>query len=347
MSRANFASFVILGLLLLGTLGLSTVGTSTPSEAAGGSQIVQHSELIRFLPDAPSGWSRQAEEWSIAEGTYNISANYPYPYERIDAYVSISDHGIRFSEQDFWDRFFGPERDTTAVTVQGFQARELEHDSSYFLGVNINNRFLVHIYTNRDRETLYYFADLIDCNGLAALGDAGGKTQGSQPVQPTELIEFLPDAPSGWVREVEGLRFAEGTYNASTNTDFERMDAYVGIQDHGSTVSEQEFWDRLPEPEGEIKSVTIKGFQAREEYVTDFSYYILLVNIHNRFLVVITTARDRETLYYFADAIDYNELATLDESSEEVKTPGFEFGFVIIVLFTIEYLVLRSSKRGN
>ena len=347
MSKASFASFVILGPLLLGAIVLSTVGTSTPSEAAGGSQMVPHSELIRFLPDAPSGWSRQADEWSIAEGTYNVSTNYPYPYERIDAYVSISDRGIRFSEQDFWDPRLELEGDATAVTVQGFQAREFDGDSSCALRVNINNRFSVHIYTTRDRETLYYFADLIDCNGIAAMGDAGGKTQGSQPVRHTELIEFLPDAPSGWVREVEGLRIAEGSYNASTNTDFERRDAYVGILDRGSTVPEQEFWDRLPEPEGKIKSVTINGFQAREEYVQDIHYYILQVNIDNRFLVVITTARDLETLYYFADAIDYNELATFDGTSEEVKTPGFEFGFVIIAVFAIEYLVRESRKGRN
>jgi hypothetical protein len=205
MSKASFASFVILGLLLLGALVLSTVGITTPSEAAGGSQMVPNSELIRFLPDAPSGWNRQIDEWSIAEGTYNVSTN--YSSETIDAYVIISDHGIRFSEQ--------------------------------------------------------------------------------------------------------------------------------------------EFWDRLPEPEGEIKSVTVNGFQAREEYVQDFNYYILLVNIHNRFLVVITTARDRETLYYFADSIDYNELATLGETINGGEIPGFEFGFVIIAVFALEYIVRKSRKGSN
>jgi len=342
MSKENLVYLIIIVVLLLSTIDLSPVGTATASEAAGGSQPIEHSELIGFLPDAPSGWTRQVEKWSKAGGIYDVSTN--YASETIDAYVIISDHGSSVSVQEFLERpeFEGVPK---TVTVQGFQALELEGDSYYFLIVNINNRFLVTISTNRDKETLYYFADLIDCNGIAAMGDTGGKTQGSQPIQHTELIEFLPDAPSGWVRKVEGLSIAEGTYNASTNTDFETMDAYVGILDHGSKVSEQEFWDRLPEPEGETKRVTIKGFQAKEEYVKDVNYYILHVNIHNRFLVTIFTNRDRETLYYFADSIDYNELATLDGNTEGGKIPGFELDCVIIALFAIAYIVLGSHKR--
>ena len=339
MNRVIFTYLIIIWVLLLGALGLSILSTTTASEAAGATQVVNHTTLIEFLPDAPSGWTRQVEEWSKAEGTYNVRTN--YAPETIDAYVSISDHGSSVSVQEFFEH---PEfeRVTKTVTVQGFQALELEGDSYYFLIVSVHNRFLVTISTNMDKGTLYQFVDLIDFEGIAALRDTVGKTQESQPVQHTELIEFLPDAPSGWVRQVEGLSAAEGTYNASSIPDFETIDAYVGILDYGSKVSDPEFRDRLPEPEGETKRVTIKGFQAREEYVKDVNYYILQVIIDNRFLVIITTTWDRDTLYYFADSIEYKELAAFAGATERKKMPGFEFGFVFIAVFA--YILLKSSK---
>jgi len=344
MSGKNFGGVLVIVALVLGVLYLSPADLLTPGVAADESQSVYHTRLIEFLPNAPPGWSRHVEEWSIAEGTYNLNAN--LTSKTIDAYVSISDHGGSFSVQEFWDRLLDPERNATTITVQGFQAVESEEDSRYFLRVNIHDRFFVSIYTNRDKATLYYFANVLDCNEIAAMEDSGSNAQGLQPVvRHTELREFLPDAPPGWEQNVDGLHVASGRYTVNTTTDFTTTDAYVGILDYGSTVSDQEFWDRLPEPDGETKEVTIKGFPAREEYVADVNYYILQVNLHNCLLVTIATPRDRETLYYFADSLNYNELAALAGTPADRKTPGFGFAMVVIALFGTAFIALNRRNH--
>ena len=193
---------------------------------------------------------------------------------------------------------------------------------------------------------------LLGAMGLSIVSTttASDATGATQAVNHTKLIVFLPDAPSGWVRKVEGTSIvskgwsvAEGTYNVSSNHDLEGFDAFVGILDYGSNVSEQEFWDRCPEfTNMETKTVTVKGFQAREQYDKDTNHYILQVNINNRFVVVIVTNRGKDTLYEFADAIDYKGIVALGrdteypaKSTEVGKTPGFELGLVIASVMTI------------
>lgn len=79
--------------------------------------------------------------------------------------------------------------------------------------------------------------------------------------------------------------------------------------------------------QGETKTVTIKGFQARKEYVKDVNYYILQVNIDNRFLVVITISLARETLYYFADSIEIKTNGLFLNVLERGLRPGFCYSF--------------------
>jgi len=94
--------------------------------------------------------------------------------------------------------------------------------------------------------------------------------------------------------------------------------------------------------EGYTKSVTIKGFPAWEVYSKDTGDYSLYVGINDRFLVFIMTNSDKDTLYKFANSIDYNGITKLQ--AEGGKAPGFEAVFTITGLLAVTYLLMR--RRG-
>jgi PGF-CTERM protein len=116
-------------------------------------------------------------------------------------------------------------------------------------------------------------------------------------------------------------------------------------------------------------STKVNGFPAWEVYNEDLKDYKLYVGINDRFLVLIDTDNsDRDTLYLFANSIDYNGIAALgggggappaeieqEQPTEKPtlpptptptptpKPPGFEAVFAIAGLLAVAY-ILRGRK---
>jgi PGF-CTERM protein len=119
--------------------------------------------------------------------------------------------------------------------------------------------------------------------------------------------------------------------------------------------------------EGYAKTANVKGFPAWEVYTKDSNDYGLYVGINDRFMVVISTNSDKDTLYKFANAIDYNGIAALGggaapptgteqptqppttgtpaapPTEEGGEVPGFEVVFAVAGLLAVAYLLRRSS----
>lgn len=115
--------------------------------------------------------------------------------------------------------------------------------------------------------------------------------------------------------------------------------------------------------EGYAKTVKVNGYPAWEVYTKDRNDYALSVGINDRFLVFVSTNSDKDTLYEFADAIDYDGIAALGEGAastaeptataeeketattpaeEGGETPGFEAVFAIAGL-----LAVMAIMRGR
>jgi PGF-CTERM protein len=199
----------------------------------------------------------------------------------------------------------------------------------------------------------------------------------TQPVDFSKLIEFLPDAPAGWVlgtdgRTTERWSGAEGWYLKSGTED---VTAYVFISDsyYGPpSISEwQDFESKNESTEAYGKKVVVKRFPAYETYAKAGNLYSygLYVFINDQFRVDIETNSDRNTLYNLANAIDFNGIAALGAGTEpttespqptekttplpaakknptkpdeEGKTPGFEAVFAIAGLLVV-YLLRRRK----
>jgi len=205
----EIASILIWG-LVVGVIGLGTMSTSIASEQATTTQAVDFSKLIAFLPAAPTGWegeeafgmthTYEGGTWSTATKSYSkIGA------EDVTADVMISDYALYTTGWSAaWKGFYAFESTegyTKSVTIKGFPAWEVysKDTGDYSLYVGINDRFLVFIMTNSDKDTLYKFANSIDYNGITALG--GGETPPTvtekptgQPTQPPETV--APTKPS-------------------------------------------------------------------------------------------------------------------------------------------------------
>ena len=67
---------------------------------------------------------------------------------------------------------------------------------SYSLNVDINNRFLVIIITNSDKDTLYKFSDAIDYKGIAALGPGPAAQPTTQPSADTDEVAQSTTRPT-------------------------------------------------------------------------------------------------------------------------------------------------------
>ena len=197
----------------------------------------------------------------------------------------------------------------------------------------------------------------------------------------SKLMEFLPDAPSGWTGEdPDGMTFTheEGTWSMATESytksGAEDVTADVIITDYAFyTMGWTAAWKGLyayETTEGYAKTVTVKGYPAWEVYTEDRGDYALSVGINDRFLAIITTNSDKDMLYDFADKIDYKGIAALgggaapptetekpsgepelpSETEEPVtpteeggETPGFEAVFAVVGLLAVMALLRRRG----
>jgi len=187
------------------TTPISTYPTPAPTPPPMSADAVHYNTLIEFLPGAPSGWDGEEPfgqtftsgegTWSMAMESYTKSGN-----EEITADVGIMDSAYQqVGWWAAWQGFYSYESAdgyAKTVTVEGYPAWEAytKDDNQYVLYVGINDRFVVFVNTNSDRDTLYDFADAIDFDGVSALGGSLAPT--TQPVQ-TPAPTPAP-TPSSW-----------------------------------------------------------------------------------------------------------------------------------------------------
>ncbi len=209
---------------------------------------------------------------------------------------------------------------------------------------------------------------------MSITGIASGEATSAQAVPFSELIKFLPDAPSGWEsEEPNGMTFTHegGTWSMATESYLksgtEDVTADVVITDYafytvGWTGAWQSFF-AYESTEGSAKTVTVKGLPAWEIYSKDTNDYALHVGVNDRFLVVIATNSDKDTLYDFANSINYNGIAALGggaaaptetaqptvrptqtpPAEEGGETPGFEAIFAVAGLLVVMSLLKRRG----
>jgi PGF-CTERM protein len=210
---------------------------------------------------------------------------------------------------------------------------------------------------------------------------ASEEATSTQAVHFSKLIEFLPDAFSGWEGEDPAgstLTYEEGTWSMATKSytksGDEDVTAEIGIMDSafypvGWWAAWQGFY-AYESTEGYAKTVIVKrGVPAWEAYTKDSNDYSLYVGINDRFMVFINTnSGDRATLYEFSDAIDYDGIADLSSSAvppvetappttpsmtttpeapaeedgeDGGETPGFEVVFAVVGLLAVMTLLRR------
>jgi PGF-CTERM protein len=186
--------------LAVGAIGLGIVSTSIASEQATTTQAVHFSTLIESLPDAPSEWegeepfgmthTYEGGTWSTAIKSYSKMGA-----EDVTADITISDYALYTTGWSAaWKGFYAFESTegyAKSVTINGFPAWEVysKDTNDYSLYVGINDRFLVFITTNSDKDTLYKFANSIDYNGITA------SVKGGTPPMVTEMPTGQPTQP--------------------------------------------------------------------------------------------------------------------------------------------------------
>jgi PGF-CTERM protein len=224
---------------------------------------------------------------------------------------------------------------------------------------------------------------LVGAIGMNFVGTtiASAEAHTTQAVHFSTLIEFLPDAPSGWDGgEPNGMMFTveEGAWSMATESytksGAEDVTATVAITDYAFyTTGWSTAWGGLiayETTEGYVKSVKVQGYPAWEVYGKETNDYGLHVGINDRFMVLINTNSDKATLDDFANAIDYNGIAALSGSAvppvgttqptlpsattapaapadegggENGETPGFEVIFAVVGLLVVMALLRRRG----
>jgi PGF-CTERM protein len=221
---------------------------------------------------------------------------------------------------------------------------------------------------------------LVSVVGLSAMSTAiaNDEATATHAVPFDQLIEFLPNAPSGWDGgEPTGMTFTheEGTWSMATESytkkGAEDVTADVVITDYAIyTVGWSTAWQSFvayETTEGYIKKVDVQGSPAWEVYDKESAEYALNIGINDRFLAIIATNSDKDTLYDFANTIDYNGIAALGggaapppaetaeptgaatkapttSTEEGSETPGFEAVFAVVGLLLAVMALLR--RRG-
>jgi MYXO-CTERM domain-containing protein len=207
LRKGRIETSILIGALLVGLMGVCIVSTAIASGAEEGTQAVKYDKLIPFLPKAPSGWDGEkpvGQTFTSGEGTWSMaSSDYTKTgSEDVTANVMITDYALYTTGwTGAWNNFFvyeSTEGYTKSVTVQGYPAWEIytKDTGDYSLSVAVNERFLIFINTNSDKDTLYDFANAINYKGIGALGPGPGPT--AQPTtQPTTRTEETPTEDAG------------------------------------------------------------------------------------------------------------------------------------------------------
>jgi PGF-CTERM protein len=201
MEKGRIESSILIGTLLVGMLSMCIVSTAIASGAEQGGQAVEYSKLTPFLPKAPSGWEAgepQGFSFTHEEGTWSMaSSDYSKAgAEDVTANVVIYDYAFYTTGwTGAWRNLYAydsTEGYAKTVTVQGYPGWEVydKNTKDYSLLVGLNDRFLVFVGTNSDKDTLYKFADTIDYKGIAALGPGPAAQPTAKPTtQPTAGTE--------------------------------------------------------------------------------------------------------------------------------------------------------------
>jgi PGF-CTERM protein len=209
MKKERIESSILIGALLVGMLSMCILSTAIASRAAEGTQAVEYSKLIPFLPKAPSGWEAgepQGFSFTHEEGTWSMaSSDYSKAgAEDVTANVMITDYALYTTGwTGAWKSYYAWESTegyAKTVTVQGYPAWEVHNKDSgdYSLSVAVNDRFLVFINTNSDRDTLYKFSDAINYKGIGGLGPGPTAQQTAIPTtQPTAGTSGTPTEEEG------------------------------------------------------------------------------------------------------------------------------------------------------
>ena len=192
--------------ILTVTLLLFIVGGMAPVVLAqeGSAQVVNFKDLIKFLPDAPSGWEGEEPDgmtftvqdgsWSMATKSYSKSGS-----EDITAEISISDYtAYAFGWQGTWGSHIeweSTEGHAKSRTFEGYPAWEVYtvDSNDYLLLVGINERFIVSISTNDNKNSLESFANSIDFKGI---GKLGGSTPSMGSETQSEVTQETPEKES-------------------------------------------------------------------------------------------------------------------------------------------------------
>lgn len=193
--RRRVEATILIGMLLMGAFGMNLVSTAIASAEATATEAVHFSTLIEFLPDAPSGWDGEEPfgmMYTIQDGTWSMATE---SYTKSGAEDTTADVGVMdsaFYQVGWWAAWQGfytyesTEGYAKTVTVDGYPAWEVygKETNDYGLYVGINDRFMVFINTNSDKDTLYDFANAIDYDGIAALG-GGAAPSSAETAEPT------------------------------------------------------------------------------------------------------------------------------------------------------------------
>lgn len=142
-----------------------------------------------------------------------------------------------------------------------------------------------------------------------------------QAVHFSKLIEFLPEAPSGWTaQEPQGYtNTVESGSWSMANKEFTKGEtgrADIGIMDSAYyEVGWFSAWNGIYQWEstdGYAKTTTIKGYPAFEMYSKSSNNYVLYINVKDRFMVYITVdGADKNSMNTLANAINYDGIASL------------------------------------
>ncbi|MDY6864599.1 MAG: PGF-CTERM sorting domain-containing protein [Halobacteriota archaeon] len=170
--------FVMVAALLLGTIG-SVSGEEDV-------EVVDYKVLLGFLPGDPSGWGGDdpyGQTLSFGEGTFSMASKSFVKSGtdgEITADVAITDYAANIMGwSGVWGGYFeweSTEGYAKRGTFQGFPSWEAfdKESDEYTMLVGINDRFLVMVSTNGDKDALDDFMSSIDLDGISTLG--GGTT---------------------------------------------------------------------------------------------------------------------------------------------------------------------------
>jgi len=211
---------------------------------------------------------------------------------------------------------------------------------------------------------------------LGMIGSVSGE-EDEGAVNYEVLLNFLPEDPSGWEGDDpygQTFSFGEGKWSMATKTYTKsgtdgEITADVAITDYAANIiGWNGVWGANFEwesTEGYAKSGILQGFTSWEVYDKESNEYTILVGVNDRFVVMVSTNSDKDTLDNLLSSIDLDEISSLvggstivsttgeeeetqsetieTTTTDESDTPGFESVFAITGLLAVAYLIRRKE----